>query len=105
MATAVREVVPTSGLTATVNPASAGGDKVPPDSIMRVVNDSAGSINVTLVTPQTVDGDLAVADRVVAVGATSHQYVRVPRLYRNPADGLVDVTWSATTSVTFEVVA
>jgi len=37
-------------------------------TILRVRNSSGGSLNVTITTPGTVDG-LAVADRVVAVGA------------------------------------
>lgn len=105
MATVTTEPVPTTGLNATANAASVGGDKVRPDSIIRVINGSAGSITVTMVTPQTVDGDLAVADRDVVVPAGEARYIRATTLYRNLADGLVDITWSSETSVTFEVIS
>jgi zona occludens toxin (predicted ATPase) len=107
MATVATEPVPTTGLAATANAATggAGGDKVRPDSIVRVINASGGSINATMVTPQTVDGDLAVADRIVAVPAGAARYIRATATYRNPADGLVNITWSASASVTFEVIS
>lgn len=105
MATVTTEPVPTTGLDATANAASVGGDKVRPDSILRVINGSGVSTTVTMVTPQTVDGDLAVADRTVAVPAGEARYIRATATYRNPADGLVDITISPTTSVTFEVIS
>jgi hypothetical protein len=106
MATVATEPVPTTGLDATPNPASGGaGDKVRPDSIVRAINGSVSSVTLTMVTPQTVDGDLAVADRTVPVPAGEHRYVRATATYRNPADGLVTLTWSATADVTFEVIS
>jgi hypothetical protein len=105
MATVSTEPVPTTGLEATANAASAGGDKVRPDSIIRVINASGADVDVTMVTPQTVDGDLAVADRVVTVPLGEARYIRATTTYRNPADGLVSLTWEATASVTFEVIS
>jgi hypothetical protein len=106
MATVSTEPVPTTGLEATANAATpTTGDKVRPDSIVRVINASGGSVTVTMVTPQLVDGDLAVTDRTVAVPAGEARYIRATATYRNPADGLVTITWSATSSVTFEVIS
>jgi hypothetical protein len=106
MATVSTEPVPTTGLEATANAATGGaGDKVRPDSIIRAINDSVSSVTLTMVTPQTVDGDLAVADRTVAVPAGEARYIRATATYRNPADGLVTITWSATADVTFEVIS
>lgn len=105
MAVVATEPVPTTGLDATANAASAGGDKVRPDSIVRVINGSGVSLTVTMVTPQTVDGDLAVTDRTVSVPNGEARYIRATALYRNPSDGLVALTWSTDTSVTFEVIS
>lgn len=104
MATRIPQTVPTTGVAATAHAASGGGDKVPPDSIIRAINGSGGSINLTMVTPQVLDGNLAVPDRVVAVPAGQQRYVRATAFYRNATDGLVDITWSATSDVTFEVI-
>lgn len=96
---------PTStGVAATYHPASGTGDKVSPGVLLHVKNGSAASIDVTLVTAQTFDTDLAVSDRVVAVAAGAEKFIRAPdsNIYTN-VDGLVDVTWSATTTVTFAV--
>ena len=100
------EQVTSAGLDATAHNATAGPgeDTVPPDSIVRAINGSGGSVTLTVVTPGTVDG-LAIADRTVAVPAGEHRYVRVPRVpYRDPADGRVHLQWSAAASVTFEVI-
>lgn len=104
MATVQTELVSTSGITPTANNASVGGDKVSPDSIIRIINGSGAQITMTMVNPQTVDGDLDVSDRNVPVDAGADKLVRASRAYRNPADGLVDLTWSATNLVTFEVI-
>ncbi len=95
--------VTSAGLTATAHPASSGGDTVPPDVVLRVITTSTAT-TLTMVTHTTVDGDLAVADREVAVPSGASRYVRVSRTYVNPATGRVDLTWLATTGVTFEVI-
>lgn len=102
MATLAIQTIDNDGLTPAYVAAAAGGDKaVPgPGSYLHVKNGSAGSINVTLVTPGTVDGNLAVGDRVVAVGAGAESKIAVGNLYRDPADGLAAITYSAVTTVT-----
>lgn len=100
------EQVVTAGLAATYAAASAGGDKVVPgeSTFLHVKNASVGSINCTIATPGTVDG-LAIGDRIVAVPAGADRFIYLPpALYRNSADGYADITWSATTSVTFAAV-
>lgn len=98
------EQVTSSGLDPTQNAASAGGDTVPPDTILRVVNGDASPHTVTVVTPGTVDGDLAVADRDVAIPAGEFRFIRVPRTpFMDPSTGRVSLTYDAVTSVTVEV--
>lgn len=106
MATRATETVDTDGLTATYYAATATtGDKVVsgPGVGIHVKNGSAGSINVVLATPGTVDGN-PIGDRSVAVGAGAEGFIAVPALYRDPADGLATFICSAVTTVTFAVI-
>lgn len=75
--------------------ATAGGDKVEGGCILVVTNAHATlPRTVTLVTPQVVDTDLAVADRAVVVDALTSEFIRVPREFESSVDGLVDITYS-----------
>ena len=66
-----------------------------------VKNANAGACTVTLTTPGTIDGDLAIADRVVTVTATvGYWIIPVLSTYRDPATGLATVTFSPTATVT-----
>jgi hypothetical protein len=66
-----------------------------------VKNANAGACTVTLVTPETVDGDLAVADRVVTVVATTgYSIIPITSRYRDPTTGRATVTFSPTATVT-----
>lgn len=105
MAIRATETVDADGLVATYHAASAGGDKVSPGpgQGIHVVNGNAAPTLVTLVTPGTVDG-LAVADRVVTVANGTEAFISVPDTYRNSADGLADITWSVTATVTFAAI-
>lgn len=106
MATRATETVDRDGLSATYHAASAGGDKVTPGAgvAIHVINGSVADVDVTLVTPGTVEG-LAVADRVVTAAASSaNTFVAVPEIYRNPTDALASITWEATADVTFAVI-
>lgn len=105
MATYTAQKIGSTGLGATYNAASGTGDRVPPGSLLHVKNGNAAATDLTLVTPQVHDTDLAVADRVVTIPATNgERFVRVPdnTIYR-AADGLVDITWTVTATVTFAV--
>lgn len=109
MATRAPEAASSSGLAATYYAASGGGDRVPPGVLLHVKNAGGAGITLTLVTTSVVDGDLAVADRTTGSipATTGERFVRVPTdpAYRDPADGLVGLTWSGTTSVTFAVLS
>lgn len=87
---------------------SAGG----PSYYARVANGSGGSINVTLVNPQTLYGD-DVADRVVAVAAGATRDIPLPSSFRQDpgaTDGGIDVAgkilvnYSSVTTVTRGIV-
>jgi hypothetical protein len=90
-------------LAATYNAASSGGgDRVQPGTILHVKNGNAATVTITMVTPGTVDTDLAVADRTRTVTNGTEAFLTIPSnaAYRD-VDGLVQLTWSVTSSVTF----
>lgn len=73
-------------------------------SILVVENGGGSSVNVTINSQLTADGN-AVADKVVAVAAGATRAIGpfAPGVY-NDADGFVNVDFSAQTSVTAYVV-
>lgn len=96
MATVDIQPIPVTGVAPAMAAASTGGDKVRtgPGVFILVDNGSASAVTVTLATPGTVDG-LAIDDRQVAVPAGEMRAIAVTALYRDPADGLAHITWSA----------
>lgn len=70
---------------------------------LHVKNASGGSINVTIVTPVTQSG-LALADQVVAVAAGAEKMIGpfAPATFNDSSD-VVNVTYSAVTSITVGV--
>ncbi len=99
---AAQNVPQIGGLSPTHNAAAAGGDRVPAGSGVLVVvrNTSAAAITVTLVTPGTLEGDLAIADRIYTVAATNGElWFPVGPNYRG-ANGLADLTYSAAAGLT-----
>jgi hypothetical protein len=90
-----------AALTFTAATSGAGGDTLTGGQGVHlyVNNGSGASINVTIATPETVEGSLAVADRVIAVAAGQNREIPVPSRY-NDATGLATVTYSAVTTVT-----
>jgi hypothetical protein len=106
MATVATQKITTTGAALAYSAASGGGDKFTPGTYtyMHVVNGGGSPVTATLATPGTVD-NLAVADRTVAIPAGESRMVKLPaELYRG-TNGLGDVSWSGTTSVTFAVVS
>jgi hypothetical protein len=93
-------------LNATYYAASGGGDRVRPGNILHIKNANASPTVLTMVTPGTVDGDLAIADRTRTVTNGTEAFIKVPRdtSYRD-ADGMVALSWSVTATVTFAVLA
>lgn len=108
MAALATNVVPLTGLQldGVLAAATSGGDdcQTGVGVFLAVKNADAASKTVTLATPQTVDGDLAVADRAVTVAAGKTQMIPVTDRYRDPATGRAAITYSAVTSVTVAVI-
>lgn len=96
------ETIDRSGLAPSGAAADAGGNEFANDGkvFLEVDNQDASSTNVTIVTQQTSDG-LAVADRVVSVGATSRKLIGpFPASIYNDGSGKVQLTYSSVTSLT-----
>lgn len=102
--------VPDAGAVVALSAAPTDGDIIEfaANTFLVVDNASGGSINVTLVNPNTEYG-LDVADRVVAVAAGARKHIPVPSYMKQPVgtlDASVDVggkvlvNYSAVTSVT-----
>lgn len=106
MTTLSTQVIAQAGTTITFTAASAGGDACATGSDVKLLvkNGDASSHTVTLATPGTVDGDLAIADRAVTVAAGATVAVPVTDRYRDPATGLASLTYDAVTSVTVAVI-
>lgn len=89
--------------------AAANGDKVPPGCTLIVRNTSGAGITLTLVTPLVLDGDLTVQDRTTgSVAATTGvNAIKIPNneVYRDPADGLATINFSATANVDYAVLS
>jgi hypothetical protein len=89
-----------NGITDTLSAANTDGHTIvnTADNMwIEVLNGSGGSINVTIETIQTIDG-LAVADRVVAVGAGVRK--KIGPFPRTNYGSTVTVTFSDVTTVT-----
>lgn len=107
MATLTTQVIGQAGTAITFSNATAsGGDQCATgDGVKLLINNaSASSVTATLVTPGTVDGDLAIADRTFTVAAGAIGAIPMTDRYRDPATGLATVTYSAVTSVTVAVI-
>jgi hypothetical protein len=83
--------------------AAAASQEFPNDgrTFAHIKNASGSSITCTITSAGTTQGR-AIADDVITVGATTGEQMvgPWPRSIYNAADGNIDITWSATTSVT-----
>lgn len=98
--------VPSSTGLAAVYGLTQTGDQVPAGTgvVLHARNTTGAAHTVTLVTPQLIDGDLAVADRVVSIPATTGQrFIAVPDLYRDPATGLCLLTYDVVATAGFDI--
>lgn len=98
MANYPAEVPTEQGLDYTIRTAAAS-DTVPGGVVVDVRNTNASALTVTIVTPAVVQGDLAVADRVVTVPATTgKRAILIPNnsVYVDQATGLVTLQFSIT---------
>ncbi len=102
-----------TGTLLTANAASAGGDSVANprgDVMIEVINGSGSSINATIaaqVLTRAPDGSfpsMTLGNLVVAVAAgTSRLIGPIPPAF-NDGNGNVQITWSATTTVSFNAI-
>lgn len=91
-----------TGTDATYTAAAAGGDTIAPAAglVLHVKNGDAAAKTVTLVRPGTQYGQANPDIAVVIAASPGNQFIRVPPEFADPATGLVNVTYSAVTSVT-----
>lgn len=96
-----QDVSGASGAAVTPVSAAGGGDTLAGGTGVHLyVNNGGGSsITVTIATPETIDGDLAVGDRAVTVTNGTWKLIPVPGRYNN-GSGVAAVTYSGVTSVT-----
>lgn len=83
--------------------ASGGGDTCPTGTgvLLLVRNAGATTPTVTLSTPETVDGDLTVQDRVITIPANATLFaIPVTDRYRDPTTGRASIAYSAVTDLT-----
>lgn len=97
-----------TGTAPTFTAADVAGDTVASDSSGRlffvVKNASAGAITVTVVDPRTTEAGAAYGDPTYSVAAGGERWIPLEPFFRNPATGLVNVTYSAVASVTVAAV-
>lgn len=106
MATLLVQTVDRTGIVPTLNAVSASDKFANPTgrASIRVVNGSGGTLTVTIVSQSTDDG-LAVADRTVSVTNGQVKWCGpFPTATYNDANGDVTLQFSATTSVTCEII-
>jgi hypothetical protein len=88
--------------------ANAGGDTMQyqPNSFLHVRNASGSSVTVTVVVPGNTEFGVAQPDPTVSVPATTgERLIRLTQGLVDPATGLINVTYSAVTSVTVAVIS
>ena len=107
MAALSAQSVTTTGTVLTFNTCAAGGDTVPYGSTVLFRNTDPATVTVTMVTPGSVDDNLAVADRTFTVAQNAIVAVQPDRDYRNDAAGAshntVAFTYSGVTALTAAV--
>lgn len=107
MALLTTQQMTSAGAAITLAAATGGGDTADISNgrtFLFVKNGSGAPITVTLATPGTVDGDLAVGDRAVSVPATTGERMIGPL---NPAvyGSIVAITYSGVTTLTVAAVS
>lgn len=102
MATYTAEAIGVAGTVPTARTA-ASGDKLSPDqnTAIWVINGDASSKTLTFAYPGTNEDGEANPDPVRTIVNGTTKAILVNRLWADPSDGLIALTWSATTSVTF----
>lgn len=106
MALLATQEIDLDGLGAAYSAAAGGGDTFNPDedTFIHVKNGSGASITVTVVTPGTAAGGLAIGDSVTSVPAAGDRFIGpFPREHFGKSDGIADITYSGVTSLTLAV--
>ncbi|MFF0864161.1 hypothetical protein ACFYUV_20550 [Nonomuraea sp. NPDC003560] len=105
MATYNAQAATITGTVLTVRNA-ASGDKITPDENLALVilNGSGVPVTATPAVPGNTDYGVALPDPVATIPASGAAFVRLKKEWADPADGLIALAWSATTSVTYYVV-
>lgn len=108
MAALTTQTITHAGLEMTYASAAAGGDTFTPGDrvFIHIKNGDASDHSVTVATPGSVDGDLAVADVTVAVTAGEERMIGPfpAQHFADPAlTGAAALTYTAVTSVTIAV--
>lgn len=108
MAALTTHPVPLTGLQldAQLVAATAGGDDCQTGAgvFLAVKNADATAHTVTLATPGTIDGDLAIPDRAVVVAAGKTSFIPVTDRYRNTGTGRAAITYDGVTSLSVAVI-
>lgn len=103
MAVLTPQVIGLPSLTPAYVAASVGGDKVQVNgdrTFLHVKNGGGSSINVTLTTQANQYRGDPIADRVVAVAATSDRMIPLTPETQNDINGQVSIAYSGVTTVT-----
>jgi hypothetical protein len=99
------ESVQIGGTTATVRSAAAGDKLTSPgtSNLLRVNNGAGAPITLTITVPGTTSYGENNPTKVITITNGTAKYIPIPAVYGNPSDaGKVTLTWSATTTITFE---
>lgn len=96
------------GLVASYSAAAAGGDTFTPgdDVFLHVKNGHTSAQTVTVATPNTAAGGLAIADSVTSVPNAGEAYIGPfpARHFGRSSDGKADITYSGVIALTLAVV-
>ncbi len=105
MATRTAQAMTTAG-TALTSYSAASGDKITPDDnlFLIITNGDASPMTVTVTVPGNNSYGEANPDPVRTIANGTTKAVKLLREWADPSDGLIALTWSATTSVTYYVV-
>ncbi|GAA3416220.1 hypothetical protein [Streptosporangium vulgare] len=102
MATYSADAITIAGVTPTSRTAASGDKLTPADNaFIRVTNGGGSPMTVTFAVPGNNEDGEANPDPVRTITNGTTKCVRVNRRWADPADGLIALTWSSTTSVTF----
>lgn len=95
-----------AGTQLTYNTAAAGGDTLVggPGVYIIVKNDHTAAWDVTLETPESVDGDLAVPNRTITVTNGTSKIIPVPARYNDATNGDANITYTGVTALTVAAV-